>query len=156
MKLIKHWDVSEPSFDLNRSIGDTALKCDGFDPALILTIVVLSASRANVVSMKKLRMPPEPRLNLLIVEILSKIIKDRQHDYSTSMAEDRELLLNGEMPPRKRMAIEIRLGEKEILAAAIGYLDRKSTQPSTTICTTSQQRKQPPSPTEHQTKRPKV
>ncbi len=69
--------------------------------------------------------PPSPRLNLAAAQVLKKIIVRRRHDYSTSIAEDASLLQDSEVQGRRRMAIEIRLGEKEILAAALEAVEEK-------------------------------
>ena len=69
--------------------------------------------------------PPKPQVNLAVASALGKVIRSRQNDYATSIAEDRVLLQEKEIQGRRRMAIEVRLGEKEILAAALDYIDKR-------------------------------
>lgn len=59
------------------------------------------------------------QLNRNVALVLMKIIVWRLKSYSTSIAEDVVLLSDSELDGRRRMAIEVRLGEKEILAAAL-------------------------------------
>lgn len=48
------------------------------------------------------------------------ILSERLAQYATSVAEDRALLAGGELTARERMAVEVRLGEKELLVDAVG------------------------------------
>lgn len=57
-------------------------------------------------------------LKRAIIDILNK----RMVMYDTS-TEDDEVLLRQELSPRKRMAVEVRLGEKRILKRAIDRVD---------------------------------
>ena len=47
--------------------------------------------------------------------------------YPTSVQEDQALLKNGDLSKRYRMAIEVRLGEKELLKEAIALMQGKTT-----------------------------
>lgn len=69
--------------------------------------------------------PDELRLNLDMVLALKKIINWHMNTYQTSLAEDAVLLQNSTLQRRARMAVEIRLGDKEILAAALQYIEKR-------------------------------
>ena len=69
--------------------------------------------------------PPPPRFTLAMAQVLKKIIVRRRDDYYTTIAEDATLLQDSAVQGRRRMAIEIRLGEKEILASALGAVEEK-------------------------------
>lgn len=56
---------------------------------------------------------------------LKKTIIWHMNTYQTSLAEDVVLLQSSALQRRARMAIEIRLGEKEILAAALHYVEKR-------------------------------
>lgn len=71
------------------------------------------------------KVPPELRLNLEMALALKKIIIWHVNTYQTSLAEDAVLLQSSALQRRVRMAIEIRLGEKEILAAALDYVEKR-------------------------------
>lgn len=64
-------------------------------------------------------------LNLEMASTLKKIIIWHMNTYQTSLAEDAVLLQSSELQRRARMAIEIRLGEKEILAAALHHVEKR-------------------------------
>lgn len=66
--------------------------------------------------------PNEMPFNRDVALVLMKIIVGRLKSYSTSIAEDVVLLRDSRLDERRRMAIEVRLGEKEILAAAQNYV----------------------------------
>ena len=55
--------------------------------------------------------------------VLKEIISHRQKAYKTTLAEDVALLGDLAVQGRRRMAVEVRLGEKEILAMAALRVD---------------------------------
>ena len=67
--------------------------------------------------------PPPPNFNLDTALVLKKIILRRRDEYSTSIAEDSILLKDSAVQGRRRMAIGVRLGEKEILASALQAIE---------------------------------
>lgn len=69
--------------------------------------------------------PPKSQINLAVASVLGKAIRRRQNGYATSIAEDNVLLQDTEIQGRRRMAIDIRLGEKEILASSLDFIDKK-------------------------------
>lgn len=74
---------------------------------------------------KTKRMHNEPLLNLDIALVLKEIVVQRRNRYGTSIAEDNALLRNNQVQGRFRMAIEVRLGEKEILADALAFIQQR-------------------------------
>lgn len=67
--------------------------------------------------------PPKPQVNLAVASVLGKAIRRRQTDYATSIAEDNVLLQDTEIQGRRRMAIGLGLGEKEILASSLEFIN---------------------------------
>ena len=65
-------------------------------------------------------------MDLNALSLLREIIRQRQREYSTTVAEDVRLLQDNTTRGRRRAAVEIRLGEKEILASALQYTDRRA------------------------------
>lgn len=57
-------------------------------------------------------------MNAAIIQVLA----DKLAEYPTSMKEDRAMLKQPDIPNRRRMAIEVRLGEKILLEEAITML----------------------------------
>ena len=55
--------------------------------------------------------------------ILEAIIRKRLKEYPTTIAQDQAILKGAMLIPRKVMAVEVRLGEKEILAVWLQGID---------------------------------
>lgn len=71
---------------------------------------------------------PPSSLQLSLCLVLRSIIAKRNEAYRTTIAEDITLLQTGTITGRRRMAVEVRLGEKEILALATDRVDKWITQ----------------------------
>ena len=65
-----------------------------------------------------------PIQNSDFYETLKAIVNKRQAEYTTTIAEDVVILRNSNLRNRHRMAVEVRLGEKELLAAACEAVDK--------------------------------
>jgi hypothetical protein len=68
--------------------------------------------------------PPATIPNGLGMKLLYRMLKARQRDYPTSLAQDTNILQSGTLPTRLRQAVEIRRGEKEIIARVLDYCDQ--------------------------------
>ena len=126
VELAKQWEVWEESFDLTRQTGDESQPHHGFDPALVLTLQVLTTNKASFKNFKTTRRVLVRSMDLLAVSLLREIVIQRQRDYSTTVAEDIMLLQDNLTQGRQRVAVEIRLGEKEILASTLQYAERRA------------------------------
>lgn len=112
----------EDGYDLHRPQPNESFE---FDPALQLVIHACLLSReAFKEEMKAGEAPDEISFDLGIALVLRKVLIQRRASYGTSIAEDVSLLRDESVKGRTRMAIEVRLGEKEILAAAIGSVEK--------------------------------
>jgi hypothetical protein len=115
--LAKEWQVYEDGYDLHRPQGK---KGSEFDPALRLMIYACVMDQETFEKeMKVKRVPDKAPFDIETALLLRKIFIQRRDLYRTSIAEDITLLQNNSVEGRTRMAIEVRLGEKEILAAAL-------------------------------------
>src|ERR1700733_12246895 len=61
---------------------------------------------------------PEPKKSTELQRFVKDILRKRLAEYDTSVADD-ERILQGGLSLRKRMAVEVRLGEKRILVKAL-------------------------------------
>lgn len=68
--------------------------------------------------------PDETSFDLGTALVLRKVLSQRRSSYGTSIAEDVALLQDESVKGRTRMAVEVRLGEKEILAAAVHSVEK--------------------------------
>lgn len=113
----------QDGYDLSRPAEDRSFE---FDQSLILTITALLLDTdAAKQALAGIEAPNQPPLVLLTTlgAILKEIISHRQKAYRTTLAEDVALLEDLTIRGRQRMAIEVRLGEKEILAMAALRVD---------------------------------
>lgn len=117
LQLVEDWDILEDGYDLHRQSHCEVFKLPA---ALILLIhaYTMNWDTFNAAT-KASEIPNEMPLNRDVALVLMKIIVGRFKSYNTSVAEDVVLLRDSELDDRHRMAIEVRLGEKEILAAAL-------------------------------------
>ncbi|MCJ1468982.1 hypothetical protein MMC07_007613 [Pseudocyphellaria aurata] len=117
LQLVKDWDVLEVGYDLRRQSHREIFE---FPTALVLVIhaYTMNGDAFNAAAMAG-DVPDKMQLSRNVASVLTKIIVSRFKSYSTSIAQDMVLLSNSELDGRRRMAIEVRLGEKEILAVAL-------------------------------------
>ncbi len=97
-----------------------------FDRALVLTIAALLSEDEEF--KEALEDPPDQppsHVRMPLALVLRKIISSRQSAYKTTIAEDAALLGDATVQGRRRMAIEVRLGEKEILALASDEIEKQ-------------------------------
>ena len=57
-------------------------------------------------------------------KVLTSVFLERQSQYTTTISQDERLLDDDGIKGRYRMAIEVRLGEKSIIAEALAYLKK--------------------------------
>ena len=97
-----------------------------FDRALVLTVTaLLSEDEDFKEAMEEPPGRPPSHLRRPLALVLRKIISSRQSAYKTTIAEDAALLGDATVQGRQRMAIEVRLGEKEILALASEEIEKR-------------------------------
>ena len=113
----------QDGYDLSRPPEDRSFE---FDQSLILTITALlldtDAAKRALAGIEAPNKAPLVLLTTLGL-ILKEIISHRQKAYTTTLEEDLALLEDLTIQGRQRMAIEVRLGEKEILAMAALRVD---------------------------------
>lgn len=117
LQLVQDWDLLEDGYDLRRQLHGEVFE---FPAALILVIHAFSKNPVTFNAASEI--PNKTPLNRDVALVLMKIIVRRLKSYSTSIAEDVEILRGSVLDGRRRMAIDVRLGEKEILAAALIYV----------------------------------
>lgn len=111
----------EDGYDLHRPQANEDFE---LDPALLLVVhALLLNQEAFEEEMKAKEAPDEVPLDLGTALVLRKVLIQRRASYGTSIAEDVALLRDEPVKGRTRMAVEVRLGEKEILAAALDSVE---------------------------------
>lgn len=69
--------------------------------------------------------PEEPRFTCKMGVALREVLLTHLKSYKTTIAEDTALLQDDRLSRRLRMAVEVRLGEKELVAVALDGLQRQ-------------------------------
>ena len=71
--------------------------------------------------------PDQPPASMCepLCQVVKNIIMKRIEAYETTIAQDIQLLEDPSVQGRRRMAFEVRLGEKEILAMAVDEIDKR-------------------------------
>ncbi|KAL6713075.1 Ribosomal lysine N-methyltransferase 4 [Lecanora helva] len=123
LELAASWGVLQDGYDLTRPSGNEAFQF-GEDMVFTITALLLDANDFGQAMKDRPDCPPPSKFKT-INSVLKSIISTRQKDYRTTIAEDYDMLSDTTLQRRRRMAIEVRLGEKEILALAAEDLDMK-------------------------------
>ncbi|KAI9721445.1 MAG: hypothetical protein M1812_002207 [Candelaria pacifica] len=108
----------EDGYDIARAIVPSSM----FQPDLVALVSTLLLSPAGFLKMRANRQPTRARLTTEAAKVLQDLVLKRQADYSTSIDEDESLLQDPSIERRKRFAIQVRIGEKEILGQALAEL----------------------------------
>ena len=125
LQLAAQWEVLQDGYDLPRPHDDKGFD---FDDDLILTATAVlldhdGYQRAADIDHVPSQTPEDLRLE--VCHVLRSVIAKQTQAYLTTIAEDVALLERADLSHRRRMAIEVRLGEKEILALAAKELDKR-------------------------------
>ncbi|KAL8276921.1 hypothetical protein RQP46_010649 [Phenoliferia psychrophenolica] len=86
-------------------------------PELVASLRTFLLSSSDLEKQKKKDTPPRPKMDAEVGKWAVELLTRRAATYKTSIQEDEQLLAT-ELAPRKKMAIQVRLGEKRILHAA--------------------------------------
>ena len=123
------WEVDDTSFD----IGPRSLHL--FSPELLLFITALTMESVTSNSLSRLRASKTETFfgNFRAVKILEAVLIGRNGQYRTTASDDEELLQDLLLQGRYRMAVEVRLGEKNLLAEALREVRKASRQFAVTI-----------------------
>ena len=116
------WEVDDTSFD----IGPRSLHL--FSPELLLFITTLTMDFDTSNSLSRSRASKTETFfsNSSAVEILEAVLVGRSAQYRTTASDDEELLRDVLLQGRYRMAVEVRLGEKNLLVEALEEVRKAS------------------------------
>lgn len=110
--------IYEDSYDLKHPGPDGPSIPD--ELLALLYILLLDKENLAAIDSSETALPSRSKLATeLVGQVLVKIIQLREMEYATTAEEDESLLQAGHLPRRKAMAIQVRLGEKQLLRKAI-------------------------------------
>jgi SET domain-containing protein 6 len=117
IELCQREDIYDQSYDLKHADSDGPSIPDELLAFLFIlllheeSLVNLSSSQTHLPSRSKLE-------TKLVGQVLVTLFQLREKEYATTLEDDEALLKADDLPPRTRMAIEVRLGEKRVLREA--------------------------------------
>lgn len=90
-----------------------------FTPELLIVVNSLLLSDTDFKRIKTKGTLAKPKMTAEAAAVLQKLLKTRASQYATSIVEDKAMLAQDNLPYRKRMAVQVRLGEKTVLQMAL-------------------------------------
>ncbi|KAI9796233.1 MAG: hypothetical protein M1835_004495 [Candelina submexicana] len=108
----------DDGYDISRAIVSSSvfpLDLVALVRTLLLSPAVFSKTRAK-------KQSAQACITLEVAEVLQSLVLKRQADYSTSVDEDKSMLQDPFIERRKKLAVQVRIGEKEILRQALAEL----------------------------------
>lgn len=129
LNLLEDLELLDDGYAIPRpSPEDSA--ADILSDELLILLKTLTLSSQELNKQKSKSKPPKPVLGQAEAAILRKAVSLKRAEYATDLSQDRTLLADLKQPGplegssrRRKMAIEVRIGEKEILDALIATLD---------------------------------
>ena len=100
------------------------VSCSTFPDELLVLIRTLMSDGGQCSRSVSGSRPSASEISGDVAHVLRKLILTRQKDYATTLIEDQALLQDSSVGGRRRMAIEVRSGEKMILKAALKELEK--------------------------------
>ncbi|RDL35117.1 putative Ribosomal N-lysine methyltransferase 4 [Venustampulla echinocandica] len=118
LTLAEREDVHDDSYDLIHPNTEGPAIPDELLALIYLQLLDEESLRAIETSQSSL--PSRSKLATeLVGQVLAALIQLREKEYATSIEEDENLLQTESVPYRTKMAMQVRLGEKRVLRAAI-------------------------------------
>ncbi|KAI9818524.1 MAG: hypothetical protein M1827_000583 [Pycnora praestabilis] len=106
--------VLEEGYDVSHATASSA-----FPPELLVLAHILLLPPNEFRALSARGSLPKAQITSDILKLLRQVLERRRSAYTTTIEEDKTLLRNIFISSRKRMAIKVRLGEKEVLQEAL-------------------------------------
>ncbi|KAE8353544.1 hypothetical protein BDV28DRAFT_105411 [Aspergillus coremiiformis] len=130
LQFLEDLEVLDDGYVIPRPLNDELI--DVLPDELVMLAKTLCMSREQLKQQVSKGKPPKPSLGPMEVILLSEAVQLKQAHYATTLAQDRELLAQlgqaeafaplEDSARRRKMAIQVRIGEKEILQSLSGML----------------------------------
>jgi SET domain-containing protein 6 len=132
LQLLEEHDLLDDGYVIPRPSPNDTLE-DILPMELVALLTTLCQSPEDFEQRRSKNKPPKPSMDSLQANLLHKVLQTKQSHYPTSLAHDMQLLSSLTPPQapaalegssrRLKMALQVRIGEKEILQALQGMLD---------------------------------
>ncbi|KAJ6109885.1 hypothetical protein N7486_002120 [Penicillium sp. IBT 16267x] len=132
LQLLDENDVLEDGYVIPKPMANAKLE-DILPAELVVLLTTLTQSPEEFEQRRAKNKPPKPSMDVAEAGLLYKVLQAKQAHYATSLDQDMNLL-SGLLPPnapatlegsarRHRMALQVRIGEKEVLHAVLSMLE---------------------------------
>jgi SET domain-containing protein 6 len=137
LELLDNLDILEDGYVIPRPVNANPSLEDILPAELVVLLTTLALPTEEFNQRASKKKAPKPALEANAAAILTKALQNRQAQYATSLASDLQLRASLSPLPssgdvdegarRARMALQVRIGEKEVLQAVLGMLQPAST-----------------------------
>ncbi|KAF3892812.1 Ribosomal lysine N-methyltransferase 4 [Trichophyton interdigitale] len=137
LELLDNLDMLEEGYSISRVPPNGTLK-DAIPEDFLVLLRALTLPVENLNRLKARNKAPKPEFSASEASFLRSLVNSRQSEYPTSIQEDESILryleqqnryINDSILIRRKMAVQVRKGEKEILTQILSLLDTHLVQP---------------------------
>lgn len=131
LQLLEEHDLLDDGYVIPRPSPNATLE-DILPMELVALLTTLCQSPEEFEQRRSKNKPPKPSMDAPQAGLLYKLLQTKQSHYATSLAHDMQLLSSLTPPQapaalegssrRLKMALQVRIGEKEVLQALLGML----------------------------------
>lgn len=131
LQLLEEHDLLDDGYVIPRPSPNATLE-DILPMELVALLTTLCQSPEEFEQRRSKNKPPKPSMDAPQAGLLYKLLQTKQSHYATSLANDMQLLSSLTPPQapaalegssrRLKMALQVRIGEKEVLQALLGML----------------------------------
>ncbi|KAJ5570261.1 uncharacterized protein N7459_009691 [Penicillium hispanicum] len=132
LQLLEEHDLLDDGYVISRPSADSSLQ-EILPMELVALLTTLAQTPVEFEQRRSKNKPPKPAMDGSQASLLSKVLQTKQLQYGTSLDQDVQLLA-GLLPPqatepeegssrRLKMALQVRIGEKEIMQAVLAMLE---------------------------------
>jgi SET domain-containing protein 6 len=134
LELLAELEILEDGYVIPRPVEANTTLEDILPAELVVLLCTLTLPEEEFKQHESKSKAPKPVLEATQAAILTKALQSQQSQYATSLAEDTRLLAL--MPPldaldvssrRARMALQVRIGEKQVLQTVLSMLEPAAT-----------------------------
>lgn len=134
LEFLAELDILDDGYVIPRPVESTTTLEDILPAELVILLSTLSLSEEDFKQRQSKNKPPKPALEANQAAILIKALHSQQAQYASSLTQD--LQLAASLPPldaldtssrRARMALQVRIGEKQVIQTILGMLEPATT-----------------------------
>jgi SET domain-containing protein 6 len=134
LQFLEELDILEDGYVISRPVNANPSLEDILPAELVVLLSTLALPEEEFKQRKSKKKAPKPALETSQATILAKALQTQQAQYTTSLEQDTQIFTS--LPPldasdvssrRARMALQVRIGEKQVLQTVLGMLEPAAT-----------------------------